>query len=310
MARSLFRGAPELSRLFIESPIHLISEFLSHSQFSVFLSDAMAAVPADAEDQIRSETMAEALKALKSDRINLIEIEARRVMLMTDKTPDAMLRRLAEDPRFAAKEGLKAQRDAVARSLWAYLHAIALFEAAERAMQVRVYREHGTLYEAWSIDASIPLAAAGVDHDALSTEIAERLQHDDGCKVEAVDLPAENGESQDVLLAVTFFGAYASQKTVQPDKSTKLLYFRPPDEMLLVYSHVRRRIEVCSRDRVLAQLATAPRMVLETPRLAIGSFTEVEMTLTMRPQPAARMPGSTACTSTWLATRCWRKTAR
>lgn len=250
MARSLFRGAPELSRLFIESPIHLISEFLSHSQFSVFLSDAMAAVPADAEDQIRSETMAEALKALKSDRINLIEIEARRVMLMTDKTPDAMLRRLAEDPRFAAKEGLKAQRDAVARSLWAYLHAIALFEAAERAMQVRVYREHGTLYEAWSIDASIPLAAAGVDHDALSTEIAERLQHDDGCKVEAVDLPAENGESQDVLLAVTFFGAYASQKTVQPDKSTKLLYFRPPDEMLLVYSHVRRRIEVCSRDRM------------------------------------------------------------
>lgn len=250
MARSLFRGAPELSRLFIESPIHLISEFLSHSQFSVFLSDAMAAVPADAEDQIRSETMAEALKALKSDRINLIEIEARRVMLMTDKTPDAMLRRLAEDPRFAAKEGLKAQRDAVARSLWAYLYAIALFEAAERAMQVRVYREHGTLYEAWSIDASIPLAAAGVDHDALSTEIAERLQHDDGCKVEAVDLPAENGESQDVLLAVTFFGAYASQKTVQPDKSTKLLYFRPPDEMLLVYSHARRRIEVCSRDRM------------------------------------------------------------
>lgn len=250
MARALFRGAPELSRLFIESPIQLISEFLSHSQFSVFLSDAMAAVPADAEDDIRTERMAEALKTLKSDRINLIEIEARRVMLMTDKTPDAMLRRLAEDTRFSAKEGLRVQRDEVARSLWAYLHAIALFEAAERAMQVRVYREHGTLYEAWSIDASIPLAAAGVDHDALATEIAERLQHDDGCKVEAVDLPAENGESQDVLLAVTFFGAYASQKTVQPDKSTKLLYFRPPDEMLLVYSHARRRIEVCSRDRV------------------------------------------------------------
>ena len=83
MARALFRGAPELSRLFIESPIQLISEFLSHSQFSVFLSDAMAAVPADAEDQIRTERMAEALKALKSDRINLIEIEAlgRRLVL-------------------------------------------------------------------------------------------------------------------------------------------------------------------------------------------------------------------------------------
>ena len=244
MARSLFRGAPELSRLFIESPIQLISEFLSLSQFAVFLSDAIAAVPADAEEQIRRDKMAEALKVLKSDRTNLIEIEARRVMLMTDKTPDAMLRRLRETPRFSAKEGLKAQRDAVARSLWAYLHAFVLFEAAERAMQVQVYREHGTVYEAWSIDASISLAAAGVDHDALSKEIADRLQHDDGCKVEAIDLPAENGESQDVLLAVTFFGAYASQKTVQPDKSTALIYFRPPDEMLLVYSHVDFHPEV------------------------------------------------------------------
>ena len=250
MARSLFSGAPELSRLFIESPIELISEFLLHENFSVFLGEAMAAVSNDEEEQARRDAIAKVLKDLKADRANLIEIEARRVMLMTDQTPDAMLRRLGEDRRFSAKEGLKAQRDAVARSLWAYLHAFSLFEAAERAMQVRVYREHGTLYEAWSIDASIPLGAEGVDHNALSTEIAELLQHEDGCKVEAVDLPAENGESQDVLLAVTFFGAYASQKTVQPDKSTKLIYFRPPDEMLLVYSQARRRIEVCSRDRV------------------------------------------------------------
>ena len=74
--------------------------------------------------------IAEALKALKSDRISLIETEARRVTTMTEKTPDAMLRRLSEDLRFAAKEGMKVQRDPVARSLWAYLHAIALFEAA------------------------------------------------------------------------------------------------------------------------------------------------------------------------------------
>jgi hypothetical protein len=65
----------------------------------------MAAVLAHAEDQIRTERMAEALKALKSDRINLIEIDARRVMLMTDKTPDAMLRRLAEDPRSLRRKG-------------------------------------------------------------------------------------------------------------------------------------------------------------------------------------------------------------
>jgi hypothetical protein len=250
----LFRGAPELSRLFIEAPIELICDFLLHANFSLFLTETLAAVSNCEEEQARRDAMADVLKKLKSDRTHLIEIEARRVMLMADNTPEAMLRRLGEGPRFGATQGLKAQRDAIARSLWAYLQAYPLFEAAERAMQVRVYRDHGKLYEAWSIDASVPLAAEGVDHEMLSAEIADRLQHEDGCKVEAIDLPAENGESQDVLVAVTFFGAYASQKTVRPDKSTEILYFRPPDEMLLVYSQARRRIEVCSRDMVERKL--------------------------------------------------------
>ena len=56
-----------------------------------------------------------------------------------------------------------------------------------------------------------------------------------------------------------------------------------------------------SAARVLAQLATAQRVVLETPRPAIGSFTEVEITLTMRPQPSRSMPGMTASASTWFA---------
>ena len=63
-----------------------------------------------------------------------------------------------------------------------------------------------------------------------------------------------------------------------------------------------------SRERVFAQPATAPRTVLDTPRFAIGSRTEVDTTLTMRPKPAARMPGATDCTSTWPARR-WRRNA-
>lgn len=268
LARSMFRGAPELSRLFIESPIDLLSEFLSHPQFSVFLAEAMSAVPVDGEDQTRRDAMAEMLKKLRSDRTNLLEVEARRVISMTDKTAEAMLRRLGENPRFGVKAALLSQSGAeVGRSLWAYLKAASLFEAAERAMQVRVYRDHGNLYEAWSIDASISLDAETVDNEALATEIAARLQHEDGCKVEAVDLPAENGESRDVLVAVTFFGAYASQKTFRPDKSTGIFYFQPPDEILLVYSQDRRRIEVCSRDvterKLVANIFAADTLKLD-----------------------------------------------
>jgi hypothetical protein len=46
---------------------------------------------------------------------------------------------------------------------------------------------------------------------------------------------------------------------------------------------------------VLAQAATAQRVVLETPRPAIGSFTDVEMMLMIRPYLSDFMPGSSAC---------------
>jgi hypothetical protein len=248
VARSLFRGAPDLSRLFAESPIEMACQFFSQRRFSEIMPDEVLSVASDGGEQARRDSLKALLKNLRADRTALIEVEARRVMAMTDKTPEVLLRRLGKDQRFRADAGLLAQRDALARSLWAYLNSFPLFEAAERAMQVQVCRGYDKLYENWSIDASIPLAASSVDEEALASEIAARLQHEDGCKVEVVDLPSDDESGREILLAVTFFGAYTSQKTVRPDKSTEILYFRPPDELLLVYSQDRRRIEVCSRD--------------------------------------------------------------
>ncbi len=45
---------------------------------------------------------------------------------------------------------------------------------------------------------------------------------------------------------------------------------------------------------VFAHDATAPLVVLETPRLSIGIFTDVEITLMMRPYPSFFMEGTTA----------------
>ena len=48
---------------------------------------------------------------------------------------------------------------------------------------------------------------------------------------------------------------------------------------------------------VLAQLATAPRMVFETPRFFSGILTEVEITFTMRPYCSFFIEGTTAFAS-------------
>ena len=57
---------------------------------------------------------------------------------------------------------------------------------------------------------------------------------------------------------------------------------------------------------VFAQLATAPRVVFDTPSPGIGAFTLVEMMLMIRPNPADFIPGTNACTSSWLHTTCIR----
>ena len=46
-----------------------------------------------------------------------------------------------------------------------------------------------------------------------------------------------------------------------------------------------------SIDNVFAQLAIAARIVLDTPNPAIGTFTEVESTLMIRPDLSCFMPG-------------------
>lgn len=247
MGRNLFRGAPDLSRIFEEAPLGVMIDFLSHPDLSEVLGDTGDQLRA-IDDDARRESARQRLSTLTDDRVRLIESEACRIVAMADEKPDTMLLRLGENARFGAWNGLSEQRDALARSLWSYVHARALFENAERTMQVRVYRDHGKLYEAWSLDDRIPLSAVGVDPDRLAEEIAGRLHHEDGCTVEAIDLPPEEGESKEVLVAITFAGAYASQRTVRPDRTTAVFYYRPPDEVLLVYSPSKRKIEVCSRD--------------------------------------------------------------
>ena len=78
-----------------------------------------------------------------------------------------------------------------------------------------------------------------------------------------------------------------------------------PGRTLLIVMH-----GASSFDMDFAHEAIAPRRVLDSPMLGMGSFTEVEMIWMMiRPNPSASMPGTAAFTSVWAACRCRRKGA-
>ena len=99
MTRKLFRGAPELSRLFVEAPTDLLRPLLSREQFREFLAQPMSGIRVDEDEAVFRQSLTALVSGLREDRLALIEAEARRVTAMSDDISDTMLRRLGDDGR-------------------------------------------------------------------------------------------------------------------------------------------------------------------------------------------------------------------
>ena len=72
-------------------------------------------------------------------------------------------------------------------------------------------------------------------------------------------------------------------------ESNRSVSVKPGNTLLMVMHGAN------SRDKLFAHEAIAPRSVLESPMLGIGSRTEVEMMLTILPMPDSRIAGTTIC---------------
>src|SRR4051794_40576493 len=100
MTRKLFRGAPELSCLFVEAQMELVRGFVACSPFSeLFGCDALA-LPTGVDEDTQREAAVALIRRLTDDRLALMEAEARRITALADDVPAALLLRLAEDRRF------------------------------------------------------------------------------------------------------------------------------------------------------------------------------------------------------------------
>ena len=115
-------------------------------------------------------------------------------------------------------------------------------------MQIRSFRDHRTIYEAHDLHTPAALELAQLDCVFLETEITGRLGLEEGCNVEAVELPAVSGSPREIMLAVTTGGARTNKRTFESDKRVGTIQYRPASELILVYKPELGRIEVCGRD--------------------------------------------------------------
>lgn len=255
MVKSPTRTCPNLSRLVAEAEPALLTSFLKSRAFDRLTwldryrpcQDDKGA-PVAASEMITNET---------KERLRPLEDEAARVVTIAGNRGNYALEGLAESKLSPdrAKELLN-QRDDMARSLWAYVNELALFEAAENSLHLRLYRRYDKHYQTFMAEPSVDGAPDAGDARLrqLLDEIKEALDRGDGYNIEKYELPEEGDEPAAEMFLLYHPDRPASVREIDEEGNRSKLYFRPPGEAMIVYTPSTGRVHVRAGNRKLRHL--------------------------------------------------------
>ena len=279
MVRTPTKTCPNLSRLFAEAEPALLASFLESRAFDRL--NWLAKYRFGSEDTDGPSTAREMLNSENMERLRPLEDEAARVVMIASDRGDFVLEGLAEsklEPERARR--LLNQRDALARSLWAYTNELALFEAAENSLHLRLYRRYDKHYQTFMAEPSLDGAPEPDDArlQGLLDEIKEALDRGDGYNIEKYELPEEGDEPAAEMFLLYHPDRPASVREIDEEGNRSKLYFRPPGEAMIVYTpstgrvHVRaakmeRRSQTAERDhrgRKMTVETTGPPPLVST----------------------------------------------
>ncbi|WP_140056086.1 hypothetical protein [Oceanibaculum nanhaiense] len=204
----------------------------------------------DAVDAFR-DRLAEALAERDTDELEPLEMRARRI------------RHLAAGKGITSLETIVAQRlddehicvfedqpDPLCRSIWTFVNARGIFEDAESFHFTRQFRDHRKLYDAFEVDLDevLPIDAGNINTTALVNRLREELsiRREVSCTVSTVDLPATDAHPASVMLIVRHGGRLSSVFHLRDDGRRRAMYYRPPNEVTLIYTPSLRQIEICA----------------------------------------------------------------
>ncbi|MAU52265.1 MAG: hypothetical protein CMN17_07785 [Roseovarius sp.] len=255
MVRTPTKTCPNLSRLFAEAEPALLASFLESRAFDRL--NWLAKYRFGSEDTDGPSTAREMLNSENMERLRPLEDEAARVVMIASDRGDFVLEGLAEsklEPERARR--LLNQRDALARSLWAYTNELALFEAAENSLHLRLYRRYDKHYQTFMAEPSLDGAPEPDDArlQGLLDEIKEALDRGDGYNIEKYELPEEGDEPAAEMFLLYHPDRPASVREIDEEGNRSKLYFRPPGEAMIVYTPSTGRVHVRAGNRKLRHL--------------------------------------------------------
>ena len=211
----------------------------------------------DAVDAFR-EKLIVALSEYDADELRPLEIRSRRIRaLASGKGVTSLDTIVSQKLDHERAEEFENQPDELCRSIWAFLNAPETFDDAESFHFARQFRDHRKLYDAFEVDleSAAPLDAAGIDHVALAARIKTvlKLKPAISCTVRALDLPPTDAHPASIMLIVRHGGPLSSVYNHRDNGRRVAIYYRPPNEVTLIYTPSLRQIEVCADSPVVRQ---------------------------------------------------------
>lgn len=250
MARRPARSSPSLYKLIDGADIDQVVGFLHSDEFAK-LRDLIAPwLPEpDADEAGARSRLTAMLHELTRDRLLPLDREAERVLRLGGRNGAHALDGIVQAKAGAAALlAFRSQKDALSRALWAWLDVRNLFDAAESALHVRLYRQFGRYYDAFEIDGESEVAVLpeGLDMSTFASAVEAALDLGPGCTVTVFDLPTAADEPAAIMFLVWHPQPLSSVRDLLESGERRTIPIRPPGEGIIVYTPATRQIEVCA----------------------------------------------------------------
>lgn len=252
MAPASKRSLQSLQRVIEDaSPEALREFFCQNDENFAAIAGETAALMRSLEEQDTEESrkaIMAAISKLPLENSLPVEIEAQRVLVLAEgKGPSALKVIAGEELSNEEFDAVFAQRGALAAALRAHAVHRRVFDDAVSFRNARLWRD-GKLYSAFDVDLDHPrpLEAASIPKEKLLLAIQKRLQLPVNCGLSGVDLPETESYKPSVLVIIRIPKDITGIAEHMDNGGRRLRFLRPQKEVLMIYTPVEQRIEICA----------------------------------------------------------------
>ncbi len=187
------------------------------------------------------------IRSLGPELLSEIEAQSQRVTEMGEaKGAQSLKTVITETASDEECRQFEDQLDDICRSCWAFIELQLAFQNAESFHHARKDRDRGKIHSAFSLDLdeSVPATAEKVNIVALTAKLDRVLGLGKAPTLSTLNLPETDKYPASVMLIVRHGADLSSVYEHREDGSRHPHYFRPQDEVVLIYTARNRLIEV------------------------------------------------------------------